>query len=109
MQVPSLVAAAETVLTALGQLADAAQSGAASPAARSALPWLVVRLRALLEADDARAEDALDELAALLAGGAHGELLALMRRRVEDLEYEAALAPLAQLAASLELNMEDAA
>jgi len=97
------------VLAALAQLAAAAQPETAQPASRAALATLVVRLRLLLEADDARAEDALGELEALLAGGAHGDILATLRRAVEDLEYEAALTPLAQLVAGLELNMEDAA
>ncbi|KFI07539.1 hypothetical protein JN27_08050 [Massilia sp. BSC265] len=105
-QVPELVSAAETALAALAQLADAAQPRRADP---GALAELVIRLRGLLEADDARAEDALGELEALLAGDAHGEQLAIMRRAVQELEYEAALAPLARLAAGLELNKEDVA
>jgi len=112
VQVPGLVNAAETVLAALAQLAEAAQPRAADPAmppAGPALAALVLRLRLLLEADDARAEDALGELELLLAGGVHGDALATLRRAVEDLEYEAALAPLAQLAAGLEPDMEDAA
>ena len=112
VQVPGLVNAAETVLAALAQLAEAAQPRAADPAmppAGPALAALVLRLRLLLEADDSRAEDALGELELLLAGGVHGDALATLRRAVEDLEYEAALAPLAQLAAGLEPDMEDAA
>ncbi|MGI4843156.1 MAG: response regulator [Janthinobacterium lividum] len=110
-KVPSLVAAAQTVLAALGQLADTAQPGPGSPAepCRPPLAALALRLRLLLEADDARAEDALGEFEALLAGGAHDDILATLRRAVEDLEYEAALAPLAQLVAGLALNLEDAA
>jgi signal transduction histidine kinase/DNA-binding response OmpR family regulator/HPt (histidine-containing phosphotransfer) domain-containing protein len=102
-QVPGLVHAAETVLAALAQLAEAAQPRQADPA-QLAAP--LQRLRTHLLADDARAEDALLELDALLAGGAHDALLAELRRAVQDLEYAAALAPLAALAAALELDME---
>ncbi|RZA33753.1 MAG: hybrid sensor histidine kinase/response regulator, partial [Lysobacteraceae bacterium] len=106
VQVPGLVTAAETVLAALAQLAMAAQPLPADPAT---LSGLVASLRAHLQADDARAEDALAQLEALLAGSVHGPLLAELRRAVQDLEYEAALAPLAALAAGLELNMENVA
>ena len=105
-QVPGLVAAAETVLAALAQLAEAAQPRQADPAA---LSGLLGRLQEHLHADDARAEDVLSELEPLLAGRPQGPLLAELRRAVRDLEYAAALAPLAALAASLELNMEDPA
>jgi len=104
-QVPGLVTAAETVLAALAQLAEAAQPRPADPAALSSL---IGRLQEHLHADDARAEDVLSELDARLAHGPHGALLAELRRAVRDLEYGAALAPLAALAASLELKMENA-
>ncbi|BDT59373.1 hypothetical protein MasN3_28670 [Massilia varians] len=110
-QVPGLVGAAQTVLAALAELADAAQPSPGIPAEPGgpALGALALRLRLLLEADDARAEDALGEFEALLAGRGHDAILATLRRAVQDLEYEAALAPLAQLVAGLALNMEDAA
>ncbi|MCC2973833.1 hybrid sensor histidine kinase/response regulator [Massilia sp. IC2-476] len=104
-QVPGLVHAAETVLAALAQLAEAAQPRRADPAA---LAELLGRLQEHLHQDDARAEDVLRELEALLHGGAHDAVLGELRRAVLDLEYGAALAPLARLAASLELSMEDA-
>ncbi|MEX5746088.1 response regulator [Massilia sp. X63] len=111
-QVPGLVTAAETVLAALAQLAQAAQPTQPAPADAPHLPGLARiagRLRAYLQADDARAEDALAELEAVLAGGAHRAALAELQRAVQDLEYEAALAPLAALVAALELNMEEPA
>jgi HPt (histidine-containing phosphotransfer) domain-containing protein len=109
-QVPGLVSAAETVLAALSELAAAvqpAQRMASDPAVRARLARLLARLQAHLHADDARAEDVLAELDALLAGSAHGGVLAELRRAVHELEYAAALAPLAALAADLELNLED--
>jgi len=105
-QVPGLVSAAETVLAALAQLAAAAQPRQADP---GQLAGLMRRLREHLLADDARAEDALSELDALLAASDHGGLLAELRRAVQELEYAAALAPLAALAAALELDMESLA
>jgi CheY-like chemotaxis protein len=104
-QVPGLVSAAETVLAALAGLAEAAQPRQAGPAS---VPQLLARLQEHLQADDARAEDALSELDTLLAGGSHGAILAELRRAIRDLEYEAALAPLARLAAALEPKMENA-
>jgi CheY-like chemotaxis protein len=104
-QVPGLVSAAETVLAALACLAEAAQPRQAGPAS---VPQLLARLQEHLQADDARAEDALSELDTLLAGGSHGAILAELRRAIRDLEYEAALAPLARLAAALEPKMENA-
>jgi len=105
-QVPALVTAAENVLAALAGLAEAAQPRAADARAVAAL---VMRLQAYLAADDARAEDALRELEPLLAGGVHGAELAELRRAIGDIEYEAALAPLARLAANLERDVEGAA
>ncbi|QOY96681.1 response regulator [Massilia sp. UMI-21] len=106
VQVPGLVGAAETVLAALAQLAEAAQPRQADPAGPA---QVLARLRRHLEADDARAEDALADLETLLADGVHRGALAELRRAVGDLEYGAALAPLAALAAALGLTLEDAA
>ncbi|WP_020653379.1 hybrid sensor histidine kinase/response regulator [Massilia niastensis] len=104
--VPALVSAAEVVLAGLSQLAASALPRAADPAA---LATVVARLDAYLRDDDARAEDALSELEALLAGTSHAGALLPLRRAVQDIEYEAALAPLAALAADLELSMEGSA
>jgi len=102
-QVPALVTAAENVLAALSQLAEAARPRPLEP---GALAGLVARLDGFLRHDDARAEDALAELEALLGDGEHAALLAEVRRAVADIEYGAALAPLARLAAGLELGLE---
>ena len=101
VQVPSLVAAAELVLAGLADLAAAALPPAPDP---QALAAVVRRLDACLRADDARAEDALAELEVLLAGSAHAAGLEPVRRAVGDIEYAAALAPLAALALHLGLQ-----
>ncbi len=109
-QVPGLVSAAETVLAALAELAGAAQPNHADATAPGELAPLLARLQEHLRLDDARAEDALAELESRLSAGAHaahGPLLAELRRAVQELEYGAALAPLAALAAALELTMEN--
>ncbi|MFS2002725.1 ATP-binding protein [Duganella sp. CT11-25] len=62
---------------------------------------LVGRLEAWLRADDARAEDVLQELRLLPAVARHADLLAALQRAVEDIEYQAALAPLQALAQAL--------
>jgi len=105
-QVPALVTAAENVLAALSQLADAARPRQLEP---RAVAELVARLDGFLRRDDARAEDALAELEALLGGGEHAPVLAEVRGAVADIEYQAALAPLERLAATLALDVEGAA
>ena len=106
VQVPSLVTAAESVLAGLAQLAAAALP---KPIGPGALAAVIERLDAWLRADDARAEDALAELESLLAGGAWAAELEPVRRAIRDIEYGAALAPLAALAARLELQREEGA
>ncbi|TXF99017.1 hybrid sensor histidine kinase/response regulator [Massilia arenae] len=95
VQVPALIAAAEPVLAGLAQLAAA---GRPQPTDPQALAEVFARLDAWLRADDARAEDALDHLEALLAGGPYAQDLAPLRRAIDEVEYGAALAPLARLA-----------
>jgi len=110
VQVPALVAALETVLAGLAGMAATALGPAPAQAAHestlAALAALVMpmvaRLDGFLTEDDARAEDALRELEALLAGTAYADDLAPLRRAVNELEYESALAPLAALAARLD-------
>ena len=97
--VPPLVAALEHVLAALAQLAACALPSSLEPAP---LAPLVQRLEHYLRGDDARAEDALRELDALLAGTGFATLLEPLRRAVAELEYQSALAPLAALARQLE-------
>ena len=106
VQVPGLVTSTETVLAGLAQLAAAALPRRADP---RAVADVLARLQAYLADDDARAEDALSELEALLAGTAHAAALAQVRRAVEDIEYTAALAPLGALALDLEPSLEGVA
>ena len=68
---------------------------------------LVNRLETLLRAEDARAEDALQELQTLLAGSRHGGIMAAVQRAVDDIEYHAALAPLADLAQALDVDLKE--
>ena len=105
-QAPALIAAAERVLAGLAQVAAA---GRPQPADPQALAEVLARLEAWLRADDARAEDALDQLEALLAGGPYGHELAPLRRAIDEVEYEAALAPLARLAQQLAPRQEGVA
>ncbi|AWL07465.1 response regulator [Massilia oculi] len=95
VQVPALIAAAEPVLAGLAQVAAA---GRQQPSDPQALAEVLARLEAWLRADDARAEDALDQLESLLAAGPHAHDLAPLRRAIDEVEYGAALAPLARLA-----------
>ena len=106
VQVPSLVAAAESVLAGLAEMAAAALPRAAEP---QALAAALARLDTWLRADDARAEDALAELEALLAGAGCEAELARLRRAIDEIEYGAALAPLASLAARLDLRSDSGA
>ncbi|AWL07464.1 response regulator [Massilia oculi] len=105
VQVPALVAAAESVLAALAQLAAATLPKPGDPGALAAV---IARLEGHLRADDARAEDALAGLEALLAASIDPNLydaaLDGVRRAVADIEYAAALAPLSALAAQLDLS-----
>ena len=106
VQVPTLIAAAERVLAGLAQVAAAGRPARADP---QALAEVLTRLEDWLHADDARAEDALDQLEALLAGGPYGQDLEALRRAIDEVEYEAALAPLARLAQQLGPQTEGSA
>ncbi|RNF29067.1 hypothetical protein NM04_19870, partial [Massilia aurea] len=104
IQVPALVAAAESVLAGLAQLAAATLPKPSDP---KALAAIIARLEDYLRNDDARAEDALAQLEALLASSIDPNLydaaLDGVRRAVADIDYAAALAPLSALAAQLDL------
>ncbi len=101
MLAPDLVVMLEGALEGLARVhASAAADTPATPAAPGDSAALLSRLRDFLRADDARADDALAELEALL-GGAHADLLAPLRAAVDDIEYDAALARLAPLEAAL--------
>jgi CheY-like chemotaxis protein len=58
---------------------------------------LISRLEAYLRSDDARAEDVLAELRALPLAARNAGLLAAIATAVDDIEYQAALAPLGAL------------
>jgi len=105
IQVPALVAAAESVLAGLAQLAAATLPKPSDPGALAAV---IARLELYLRSDDARAEDALAQLEALLAASIdpvlYDDALDGVRRAVADIEYAAALAPLSLLSAQLDLS-----
>jgi len=107
IQVPALVAAAETVLSGLAQMAALALPKPSDP---EALALVMARLERYLRADDARAEDALAQLESLLAASVHADVyedaLGAVRRAVAEIEYAAALGPLAALGAQLDRSLE---
>ncbi|MRW89678.1 response regulator [Duganella sp. FT80W] len=70
---------------------------------------LITRLEAYLRADDARAEDVLAELRALPAVLPHAALLTSVQRAVDEIEYQAALAPLSALVRALQTETEASA
>jgi len=71
---------------------------------------LLRHLDTCLRNDDARAEDALTTLQNKLPAGAppaaHAALAAV-RQAVEDIEYDAALSPLAELARALDIELRE--
>jgi hypothetical protein len=79
---------------------------------RSNLTPLVAQRAVWLAADDARARRA-GRIAATAGGEAHraplAAHLAAIEHAVDELEYEAALAPLGELARLLGLNLEETA
>jgi HPt (histidine-containing phosphotransfer) domain-containing protein len=111
---PELAGALEDTLAGLMRIAarppqDGVKGGNIGAAGLAAL---VARLDGFLAFDDARAEDALDELQACLParlGFDAAALLVALRTAVHEIEYEAARAHLARLAAladKLETSME---
>lgn len=104
--VGGLIAALDTVLAGLAPLAGARTLPAAPD---DALPALCRKLAAWLATDDARAGDALAQLQLLLPGLAYRAPLAAIAHAVDELEYHAALAPLARLMHLLGLNLEETA
>ncbi|MBA5637623.1 response regulator [Duganella sp. LX20W] len=116
---PELADTLATVLAGLAAIeapSPAPAAAPASPAASSAPPAaapdmpgaaaLIRQLEAYLRDDDARAEDALHALQALPGAARHGALLAVIQHAVDEIEYDVALAPLAELARALNLNLE---
>jgi len=92
---PELIVALDGVLAGLARVMPAVPA----PAFEADVAALLARLEAYLHADDARAEDALAELEAALARPhpAAAQALAALRRAVDDIEYDAALAHLRTL------------
>jgi hypothetical protein len=101
--VPALIASLDTILAGMAPLAGPRDQPARPP---DGLPALLARLGAQLVADDARARDTLAELQALLPAAAHAAPLAAIAHAVGELEYEAALAPLAELKGLLRPHLE---
>jgi signal transduction histidine kinase/DNA-binding response OmpR family regulator/HPt (histidine-containing phosphotransfer) domain-containing protein len=117
--VPELADTLETILAGLAAVqahatGPAPGAGAPGPAAAAQAPAadmpgaapLIRQLEAFLRHDDARAEDALHALQALPGAARHGALLAAIQQAVDEIEYDVALAPLAELARALNLNLE---
>jgi signal transduction histidine kinase/CheY-like chemotaxis protein len=67
---------------------------------------LIERLEAYLRSDDARAEDVMTELRALPVVLRHTASLNAIQRAVDDIEYQAALAPLNILSRALNNELE---
>jgi CheY-like chemotaxis protein len=97
-----LVHAIDTVLAGLAKVIGHAEARTHDQAG---VAQVMQQLADLLSRDDARAEDVLSELEALLAGGVHDAALAAIARAVEDIEYRAAMAPLAALARDLAVTV----
>jgi two-component system sensor histidine kinase/response regulator len=106
--VPALVNAADTVLSGLAQMAALALPQGGDP---EALSLVIGRLDGYLRTDDARAEDALAQLESLLGAGTNADsveqALGAVRRAVAEIEYAAALGPLAALGAQLDFSLEE--
>ncbi|MCE3262666.1 MAG: hypothetical protein K0R43_1745 [Pseudoduganella sp.] len=98
---------AQALQQILDGFGNALQPPAASVDSQAAdFGHLLRELDRYLRADDARAEDLLTELSALLVSSPHGALLARIQRAVDEIEYHDALKPLAELARKLEIDME---
>ena len=94
---PELSLTLDAVLQGLarGTAVDSDTGKASAPG--TGVPVLVRRLAGYLGAADARAEDALAELQAALSADRHAALLAALRKAVDEIEYDSALALLAEL------------
>jgi two-component system sensor histidine kinase/response regulator len=101
----SLLAALDALLAGFAALEAPPAAPALAPLGADVAP-LLQRLQALLRADDARAEDVLNELESALGSAEHGALLASVRAAVDDIEYPAALAALDALVRTLEAQRE---
>jgi len=103
-----LVTELDAVLEGLSMVATPARPPRynAGDAARS-MDGVLRQLHGYLRSDDARAEDTLLELRVLLADSEHAVTLAVIQHAVDDIEYEAALGPLAELAQALDIPLEE--
>jgi len=100
-------ASAASTAGAASQARDASPAGVRA-AADKELATLLRSLHTLLRADNAKAEDTLQTLQARLPAGAPPaahEALAAVRQAVEEIEYDAALSPLAELAGALDIEL----
>jgi two-component system sensor histidine kinase/response regulator len=100
----AMARALDIIVAGFGNALQPASDGSAAQAAD--FGRLLRELDAFLRADDARSEDLLTELSALLAGSPHAALLARIQRAVDEIEYHDALKPLAELARALNIDME---
>ncbi|WP_229632265.1 hybrid sensor histidine kinase/response regulator [Pseudoduganella violaceinigra] len=100
----SMARSLETILAGFSNALQPA-AGAGTPE-RADYRRLLRQLDGYLRADDARAEDLLAELGALLAGSSHAALLAQIQRAVDEIEYHEGLKPLSELARALQVDME---
>ncbi|WP_312518945.1 response regulator [Massilia sp.] len=103
VQVPALLAALDNALSGLARMAASALP---RPLPDEAAAAVAARLDSHLRADDARAEDTLSELEALLAGSPHAAALEPVRRAIDEIEYAAAVESLAVLIAQLSAQPE---
>ncbi len=101
-----LAAALDAVLAGLAKVVAAPATSRYDPAE---VARLIKQLEGYLRSDDARAEDALQELQNRLSASGHAITLAAIQHAVEDIEYPAALAPLSTLAAALHMDLEESA
>jgi signal transduction histidine kinase/DNA-binding response OmpR family regulator/HPt (histidine-containing phosphotransfer) domain-containing protein len=100
----AMAKALEIILAGFGNALQPPAAGTDSQGAD--FSRLLRELDGYLRADDARSEDLLTELTALLAGSSHTALLARIQRAVDEIEYHDALKPLADLARALNIDME---
>jgi len=105
-----------TLATELAEALDGLLAGLArAEAPVAAVPMqldagdLIRRLDTYLRSDDARAEDTVQSLQLLLGDSVHGALVSDIVQAVDDIEYDAALTPLARLAQALEVTLEERA
>ena len=107
---PDLILALEGVLAGLARVALPPAPAAAAKATPADVRALVSQLEAYLRDDDARADDALAALRAALPRAADGSApavaLAGLAQAIGDIEYDTALARLAALTQSLDLETE---